>query len=438
MAVISSMPSSPPKPTGLKVKVRPDKSFEIRWKAEGGASLFELTISYFPFQGPMFQPSHSNVQQVEGFQTHLPHPDELSRAQAWVVKISLKAKSDGSLSDAVEYQIAWDDELFDQEARTDLENKVEGFQTNDLHDFVSSRRDDPKILVLGPQHHGKSSFVNHAYRCLIGNLDANDQLDQAPAGADERTLATKSIDIPVGQDSQVTLIDTPAFATMSQETEAKLRTLLSSGHCDGLRRQDMRQNKCSWYSRPPHAAIVVMSLCHWRDQRQEMASYLQKIAGVLKTASAGTVEFPYVVAATHCDEFLENCQKEDPRDELEKALQGIKGSASTNHVYAITNYMRGSMGSARNNKATFDLLSQLLAKAKRENTATNQDHFRSCMAGGAIGTAWTAGMVVNPPVALTLTLMTTATTVLGWVGQWIFRKVFTQGRELEGQNDGRK
>ena len=424
MAVISSMPSSPPKPTGLKVKVRPDKSFEIHWQAEGGASLFELTITYTPFEGPMFQPSHSNVQQVEGFQTHVPHPHTLSKAQAWVVKISLKAKSDGSWSDAVEYQIAWEDELSDQETRKDLNERIESFLKKDLCDFMKSKNDHPKILVLGPQHHGKSSFVNHAYRCLHADLDVSDQLDQAPAGPEEKTLATKSLQLDVSH-SQVTFIDNPAFATMSDETQGKLQTLLSSGHCDGLRRQDMGRAEGSWFSRPPHAAIVVMSLCHWREEREEMASYLQKIAGVLKTASAGTVEFPYVVAATHCDEFLKDCQKEDPRDELEKALEGIKRSASTSHVYAITNYMQGSMGSARNNKATFDLLIQLLAKANHENTGKNRIVFAVLW---HVATAWGTGKQV---VALPYTLMKTATAVLGWVGQWIFRKVFSQRRELE-------
>ena len=43
---------------------------------------------------------------------------------------------------------------------------------------------------------------------------------------------------------------------------------------------------------------------------------------------------------------------------------------STEYVYSITNYKNDSSASARNNKATFDLLSQLLTLAKNEKTAT--------------------------------------------------------------------
>ena len=44
-------------------------------------------------------------------------------------------------------------------------------------------------------------------------------------------------------------------------------------------------------------------------------------------------------------------------------------AALTDHVYSITSYKMEGVGSVRNNKATFDLLCQLLTKAKNENTA---------------------------------------------------------------------
>ena len=194
-------------------------------------------------------------------------------------------------------------------------------------------------------------------------------MDQAPASEEEKTVALKSINIPLGS-AHLVLVDTPAFPNMNDEMQGKLKTLLSTGVKDGARRQDLAPEKQSSFSKPPHGAIVVVSLCHWRDQKTEMHCYLQKMAGVFKTASGGTVEFPYVVVVTFLDEFLRDCPTEDPSKELESALEGIKRSAKTDHVYAVTNYKRNSSGSLRSNKATFDLLSQLLEKAMRENTAT--------------------------------------------------------------------
>lgn len=155
---------------------------------------------------------------------------------------------------------------------------------------------------------------------------------------------------------------------MSEELAGKLRTLCSTGIQDARRRGELSQDECSWFWKPPHGAIVVMSLCHWRDQIHEMQSYLEKMAQAFKIASGGKVVFPYVVACTHRDVFLRDWQKEDPANELKKVEDEIKKAALTEHVYSITSYKKDGLGSARNNKATFDLLSQL-TKAKLQNTA---------------------------------------------------------------------
>ena len=173
--------------------------------------------------------------------------------------------------------------------------------------------------------------------------------------------------------SQVVFIDTPAFASMNAATMGKLHTLLSTGIKDGTRREALPPAERSLFNKPPHGAIVVISLCHWRDQPQEMQAYLEHMAEAFKNASGGSVAFPYVVAATHRDSFLQDCQKEDPAKELQNAVEDIKKAALTDHVYTITSYKRESFGSARNNKATGDLLSQLLTKAKLENTGKVQD-----------------------------------------------------------------
>ena len=189
-------------------------------------------------------------------------------------------------------------------------------------------------------------------------------------------METQSLDGPVNG-TDVAFIDSPASANMNTETAGKLQTLLSSGIVDGERRDKLSSDKLSWFSKPPHGAIVVMSLIHWRDQPDEMKKYLEKMADVFKKASGGKVAFPYVVACTHRDVCLKECQKEDPAKELQKAVEDIGKAALTKHVYDITNYEKEGLGSARNNKATVDLLSQLLTKAKHENVAKVQEQNRT-------------------------------------------------------------
>ena len=387
MAVLPAVPPKPPaKPVGLEVKVRPDKSLHIRWQVgEGAHRHFQVEVCYFDFEGPIIDPFYSTgIIEVEKCAAFVPHPEQVPRDQACVVKVVLRAVSeDGLLSEAVQKQVSWDAELTVEETIQDLKQRVAEFEQTQFAHFVGAKG-DPHIVVVAAQHHGKSSHINHLSRCLHGDLTLNDHMDQAPASEEEKTVALKSIKIPLGS-SHMVLVDTPAFPNMNDEMQGKLKTLLSTGVKDGARRQDLAPEKQSSFSKPPHGAIVVVSLCHWRDQKTETQGYLQKMAGVFKTASGGRVEFPYVVVVTFLDEFLRDCQKEDPREELESALEGIKRFAKTDHVYAIANYKRNSCGSLRTNKSTFDLLSQLLEKAMRENTATPVQEWAS-----AASTALTA------------------------------------------------
>ena len=368
MAVLPALPlKSPAKPVGLEVKVRPDKSLQIRWQAQDGARRFQLKVCHFEFEGgTLLAPFHSNIIEVEKCAAHVSHPEAVPKNKAWVVKAIVKAVSEeGLLSEAVQKQVTWDDELSKEETTKDLEARVATFEKK-LADFVVLKG-VPHILVVGMQHHGKSSHINHLSRCLQCDLTLNDHMDQAP-GEEEKTIATKSINVPVAS-SHMVLIDTPAFPNMNDDMQGKLRTLLS-GVKDGTRRRDLYPDKQSYFSKPPHAAIVLMSLCHWRDETPEMQKYLERLAQTVKTASGGTVVFPYVVVVTFCDEFLKDCQKEDPKEELESALEGIKKAALTDHVFPVTNYQQNTYGSARNNEATFKMLSQLLEKAMREDTTT--------------------------------------------------------------------
>ena len=385
--MISKEPTPPGKPSDLDVRVRSDKSLEIRWAgADAGCdNCYELELRYFRLGGAMIKPDHSTVKEVKGLATHELHPENLPKDLAWVVKVGLKAKSENSFSEAIMKQVSWDDELADTEK--DLKENIAGLN-EEFQSFIEAKesgwrqslpaflRFKPRFLLLGGQHHGKSSFANHLYRCFNCDLSLNDQMDVASAGAEEKTVETKSLSVPL-KGIDVAFIDTPAFANMNTETAGKLQTLLSSGIVDGERRDKLSSDKLSWFSKPPHGAIVVMSLIHWRDQPDEMKKYLEKMADVFKKASGGKVAFPYVVACTHCDVCLKECQKEDPAKELRKAVEDIGKAALTKHVYDITNYEKEGLGSARNNKATVDLLSQLLTKAKHENVAKVQEQNRT-------------------------------------------------------------
>ena len=351
MAVISKA-TPPPKPSDLDLKLLSDNSLEIRWgSADGGCNdSYELEIRYFQFGGPMIHADHSTVMEVKGFAAHVLHPENLCKDSPWVVKIGVRTKSHELLSDPVVKQICWDEEMSTKGTQKDLEKRIDDLQKKELQTFFDARQIWPSFLLL--------------------NL--TDQMDVASAGNEEKTLATKSLAVPLNT-SEMSFIDTPAFANMSKETADKLQTLLSTGIQDGARRDKLSPDERSYFSKPPHGAIVVMSLCHWRDQTDEMQSYLEKMAQTFKEASGGQVAFPYVVACTHRDVFLKDCQKEDPAKELQKAVDGIKKAALTDHVYSITSYKMEGVGSVRNNKATFDLLCQLLTKAKNENTAKVQE-----------------------------------------------------------------
>ena len=376
MAVIPA--KAPGKPEGLKVKVRGDKSLEIRWQADGSNGGFRVEIRYFDFKGRATEADHLiELEVVNTCAVKVVHPKELPLNKAWVVKVALKASENDMLSDAVEKQVAWDDELSEEETKIDLAEHLNDFQKKDLKPFLQAKG-IPRILVVAAQHHGKSSHLNHLFRCFNGDLNLNDQMDVAPAGKEEKTIVVKSL--PVGSStwswfrfwswsSDMVLVDTPALP-MNDKMQQYLRTLLSTGVEDGVPREALVPGKQSSLKEPPHGAIIVVSLCHWRDQQGEMQVYLQKMAEVFKNPSSGQVAFPYVVAVTFRDEFLKDCQKEKPRDELENAVAGIKKASLTDHVYSITNYKQGALGSARNNKVTFDLLSQLLTKASRVDTAT--------------------------------------------------------------------
>ena len=356
------------KPKDLKVAVRPEKDLEVSWQPDASVSVFQLEVKYFK-KGALGleEPSHHNTIEVEG-STCLAHPEDLDKGQSWSVIVNITASyADGSVSETAQCQVAWDDEQKAEHTEEDLRKRLGQFEKMHLAPLLKAKR-RVEIPLLGRQHHGKSSHGNHLQRCLNANLGGCDQLDTAPAGDGEKTVATKNLDIVIGS-SKMTFIDMPAFSNMNADSEKRLQWILSGHTPEGTQRKQF--GGCALTGKAPQGAIVVVSLLHWRDEPDEMQRYLRKFAEVFKNASWGTVQFPYVVAATHRDEFLKQCQGEDPMKALEQAKNGIKKWALTDHVYAVTNYKRGSMGSAANNQETFEMLAQLLTKAARQETSAS-------------------------------------------------------------------
>ena len=79
----------------------------------------------------------------------VPHPEPVSRDQACVVKVVLRAVSeDGLLSEAVQKQVSWDAELTVEEATQDLKQRVAEFEKKDFSPFVAAKG-DPHIVVCG-------------------------------------------------------------------------------------------------------------------------------------------------------------------------------------------------------------------------------------------------------------------------------------------------
>ncbi|CAE7705676.1 unnamed protein product [Symbiodinium sp. CCMP2456] len=337
----------------VAVELREDRSLVITWKDVQPDAMVKL--EYYDPATPMLEPEHTSTHRCSGPGLHL----EPVRPEACTLKVALEIDAEV----VAKTQTTWDHQFPDMmDCVLDLEKRAEKLskQIRDAREFLRSTR----ILVVGGQHHGKSSFINHMYRCLTKDLDANDQMESAPAGAAENTQAILECKV-----AELSFLDTPAFANMGTDMARVFESVLKRQVADGTRRAGMEQRQ-SWFfdGFPPAAAIVVMSLCHWRDQPDEMQRYLAEMSNKLKHASDGQVVFPFVVAATHRDEFLRDCKAEKPHEELKAVLQNMRKSSNCNHVFAIANYQAGSKGSAVMNEQTFKLLSQLFVHAAYQDT----------------------------------------------------------------------
>jgi len=228
-------------------------------------------------------------------------------------------------------------------------------------DFFCKKGRGPLLLILGKQHHGKSSLLNHFKRCLSGQMDIPNEVEAAPPSDMETTIRTTCLSVPFGKHS-FTFCDAPAFANMGPERKRDLNSLLwRTG--SGFGRGDW-----SAWPNPPDAVIIVVSLLSFRDERDSLADYLKELQAVLKTqrTTNQSAVFPFVVALTHKDKFLEDSSNngKDPLAELSKAERDLKSLANTEAVFTITNYTRSSWWAPEVTMSTFRMLSEATNLAK--------------------------------------------------------------------------
>ena len=344
----------------VKVELRDDRSLVVSWShTEPNAA---VKLEYYDPSGPMIEPDETERKPCNGSAMHLEARATSHRA------CTVKVVSEVDGTEVARTQTTWDDEFPAAEDQCvdlcleDLQKRCEKLSEQIRREVGEKASGLTRILVLGQQHHGKSSFINHLFRVLKKDLKANDQMNTAVAGPAENTREIQKCDV-----AELSFLDTPAIPNMSSESVEAIRALLAGYIPEGKRRKDCANSKSS-FSAPPDAAILVMSLCHWRDQPEEMQSYMVSMAKELKEASEGQVTFPYVVAATHRDEFLRSCAAQKPHEELKAALTDMKKAANTDYVFALTSYKQDSKGSAAINEQTFKLLSQLVTLAARQDT----------------------------------------------------------------------
>eukprot|EP00418_Pyrodinium_bahamense_P015766 CAMPEP_0179124118 /NCGR_PEP_ID=MMETSP0796-20121207/58639_1 /TAXON_ID=73915 /ORGANISM="Pyrodinium bahamense, Strain pbaha01" /LENGTH=400 /DNA_ID=CAMNT_0020822767 /DNA_START=32 /DNA_END=1234 /DNA_ORIENTATION=- len=356
-------------PRHLSVTLRSD-GIKCSWEAPERAATIEnykVQAQWFDPESPMIEPTKTETLTLPGQQmvVHVPHTPDV-RMRACTLKLCVAAENSDSRGVTASRFISWDDTLPEEKGQPDLEARHAELASA-CNEFVTRRGvQQVRVLVVGGQHHGKSSLVNHVYRCLHKDMNRTDQMESAPAGYAENTQETKALPIPFGEFCFV-CVDTPAFSSVTQEKGSLLNALLSNGIPEGTRRMDFGTAQ-QWLRTPPDAAVVVVSLMHWRDQQEEVKEYLRAISARLKNASQGRVAFPYVVAATCRDEFLLECQSPNPHEMLENARSAIKQHANTDKVFVLANYKQVSKWSRAINMETFGLLRDIVTLAKNQDT----------------------------------------------------------------------
>lgn len=240
-----------------------------------------------------------------------------------------------------------------------------------------------RVLLLGQQHHGKSSFVNHLMRYLGASMDIANVVESAPASEEETTLETAQLSFRFHH-CNFLFMDCPAFSTMNADRRRDVECLLWSAH-----RGWRRGAQSGIFPNPPDVVVIVVSLMecegHWSTNVRD---YLRELQRILKNSCTGIV-FPFVVVATHKDVLLEragNNHHRNPNDALHDAIESLKRIANSDNVYPVANYKETSWWSPSVNEATFRLLRQAAALASARNP-TRGEAWMSAIGGFGIGGA---------------------------------------------------
>mmetsp|Transcript_43645 Transcript_43645/g.79594 ORF Transcript_43645/g.79594 Transcript_43645/m.79594 type:complete len:398 (+) Transcript_43645:45-1238(+) len=216
-----------------------------------------------------------------------------------------------------------------------------------------------KVMLLGQQHSGKSSLINTVYRVLRMSESEPDVAVSAPAGDAATTTETKQIEIPVGS-QKLAPMDAPHFEAigrMRKDLEA-LRSGVPPGTCKGELEKCRRD-----VVHRPSAVLLVVKLTEWVAGCTDRSArdFVKDASAFLREKGEGFDSLDYIVAATHRDEFLENCHHENGLDALAKAVEDIQSAANTKHVYTITNTSIGEIPPVHTLKAVQAMLRQILA-----------------------------------------------------------------------------
>lgn len=381
-------------PEGLQIKLRPGKNprpIEISWwqpKGMPDPCQYNVRVSFFdpkcmvtPFKiipqltGPMKHP------QIKGLNAYVvDHPHDSLQADprpAFTMAVTVTTQIGDTISEESLKTITRESVLVSPEQ--DWKKNTELLRGS-ISNFRRVKGSTFRAAVVGPQHHGKSSLVNHLLRCLRQDTDIADEMEAAPAGPAETTVVVNTVTQSF-EDLKFRLHDIPAIANFSGEHKQAFDALLMGNVPDGTRRYRFTDLKFL-KGDPPHVVIIVVSLLHWRDQQEEMQAYLSEMQKRLKSASNDHLAFPYVVAATHRDVFLEECDNADPYEALGRALDGIRSSANTNSVFAVTNYQENSPCSPEVNEETYRLLRQALVLSQNVDTAVLQKKWQHILRVG--------------------------------------------------------
>mmetsp|Transcript_110147 Transcript_110147/g.351000 ORF Transcript_110147/g.351000 Transcript_110147/m.351000 type:complete len:415 (-) Transcript_110147:65-1309(-) len=380
--------------TSIGIELGAD-DFAISWEtnAQGGspdADCFEIKLEFFDPAGRCLAPWWSKTIDHSGRprkMLELAYPEEAKQKQvlrAFTLKVAVTAKIGHSRGRSLHRQTTRDSQSITRQL------SPESFKSGRESLMAACRAcscargahmmEKMKVVIVGQQHMGKSSLANGIARWLHQDTGLDDQMAPAPAGHAAKTAETKCLEVPFGQFG-FAFIDTPHFASVSDDNEQHFQALLSRGIPDGTRRTDF-SGSANLLTDPPQAAILVVDLMQWRDQRKEVERYLRKVADHFHSAAAGKVSFPYVVAATHRDAFLSECQGERPMLELEQAVSSLRECALTEHVYTITSYKKKVVWSLEVNDQISELLCALVTFAKNQDTALQVNRERLWCIGG--------------------------------------------------------